>query len=182
MESLGSVIVMLSVVVYSWAVLGLIKPASAGLRNRWSSVPVWMASVVLLFIGVSLMEDGDSTPASSASRVPQDSVVAEPMEFDCADWNTDAFFEAAEVSDVIRCLQAGADPNARDESGDSPLHRAVLSGSRLETAAALLNGGADPNARNERGETPLFQAVMLGSLGTVTALLNAGADPNAGQP
>ena len=47
---------------------------------------------------------------------------------DCADWNTEAFFEAAEVSDVTRCLQAGMDPEARAESGYTPLHEAARSG------------------------------------------------------
>ena len=42
---------------------------------------------------------------------------------DCADWNTEAFFEAAEVSDVTRCLQAGMDPGARAENGITPRHR-----------------------------------------------------------
>ena len=41
---------------------------------------------------------------------------------DCADWNTGAFFEAAEVSDVTRCLQVGADLEARrDGSGYTPV-------------------------------------------------------------
>ena len=62
MESLGMVIVLLSVLVYSWAVLGLIKPVSAGLPNRWASVPVWIVSVVLLFSGMSFIEDSDPTP------------------------------------------------------------------------------------------------------------------------
>ena len=180
MESLGMVILLLSVGVYSWAVLGLIKPVSAGLPNRWASVPVWIGSVVLFIIGASFIEDGDTTPASSASRVPQAAAVAEPVEVDCADWDTAAFFEAAEASDVIRCLQEGADPNARGESGDSPLHRAALSGSPFETAVALLNAGADLNALDGLGGTPLqLAAAELGPPEMVTALLNAGADLNA---
>ena len=80
MESLSMVIILLSVGVYSWAVLGLIKPISAGLPNRWASVPIWIGSVVLFIIGGSFIEDGDNTPASSASRVPQASAVAEPID------------------------------------------------------------------------------------------------------
>ena len=75
---------------------------------------------------------------------------------------------------VQACLEAGADPKARDAVGDTPLHYAI---DRGEMAVLLLAAGADPNARNNRGETPLhsydtgFEVVVL--------LLEAGADPNA---
>jgi ankyrin repeat protein len=49
---------------------------------------------------------------------------------------------------------AGADPNALDHSGVTPLHRAV----RTRCAAAvqdLLEGGADMLAKNKSGATPL---------------------------
>ena len=56
---------------------------------------------------------------------------------DCADWNTAAFFEAAEVSDVTRCLQMGAAPEVRNEFGYTPLHSAAWSGAG-EAVTALL--------------------------------------------
>ena len=46
-------------------------------------------------------------------------------QLDCADWNTETFFEAAKVSDVTLCLQAGADPNARSGGGSTRLHWAA---------------------------------------------------------
>ena len=94
---------------------------------------------------------------------------------DCADWNTAAFFEAAEVSDVTRCLQMGAEPNARDGSGFTPLHFAAMSETG-EAVTALLEAGADPNARDRLGSTPLHSA-RTGE--AVTALVEAGVDPNA---
>ena len=78
---------------------------------------------------------------------------------DCADWNTDAsaFFEVAEVSDVIRCLQAGADLEVRDRSGYTPLHWAARSGGG-EAVAALIAADADPNARDNAGKLPVDYA------------------------
>ena len=106
-------------------------------------------------------------------------VMAEPTsKVDCADWNTTAFFEAAEVSDVIRCLQAGADLNARDGFGITPLHGAARTGT-VEMVTALLEAGADPNARDGLGITPLYMVAEAGSAEAVTALLQAGANPNA---
>ena len=40
------------------------------------------------------------------------SVSAEPV--DCADWNTEEFFEQAQSKQVRACLAAGADPLARN--------------------------------------------------------------------
>ena len=84
---------------------------------------------------------------------------------DCADWNTAAFFEAAEISDVMRCLQAGADPNV--------LPLAALSGN-AGAVKVLLEAGADLEARAEGGNTPLHMAALGETAETVTALLEAG--------
>ena len=95
---------------------------------------------------------------------------------DCADWNTGAFFEAADVSDVTRCLLAGADPNAGASSYSyTPLHMTARRGD-AEAVVALLEAGADPNAGAGRGHTPLYFAATAE---IVEALLAAGADPNA---
>ena len=175
MESASFSIFLLSIGVYLWAVVGLIKPAWGRLRNRWDSVGVWALSVVLL-IGGSLMHPGDTTPASSVSRMPQASAVGEPAEVDCADWDRLFFFEEAEVSDVVRCLQAGVDPKARNAVGWTPLHRAAGFGGTAEVVTALLEAGADQNARTF-GITPLHDAMEDAEV--VTALLEAGADLEA---
>ena len=53
---------------------------------------------------------------------------------DCADWNTRAFFEVTEVSDVTRCLQSGLDPQARNEF-DNTGFRQVTEQNRMLRAA-----------------------------------------------
>jgi hypothetical protein len=61
---------------------------------------------------------------------------------------------------TIRCLlDAGADVNAPDKNGATPLHRAV----RTRCAAAvkyLLEAGADPKLKNKPGSTPFHLAVQ----------------------
>ena len=60
----------------------------------------------------------------------------------CAKWNTRAFFDLASAADVSRCLRAGANVNARDNAGRTPLHWA----GRSKTPAvvdALLQGGIE---------------------------------------
>ena len=67
-------------------------------------------------------------------------------------------------------LEAGANPNARDESGQTPLHRAAGSGN-AEAIEALAAAGANLEARNESGQTPLHKAAERGTVEVVETLL-----------
>jgi cytohesin len=56
-------------------------------------------------------------------------------------------------------LEYGADPNARNEYGLTPLH---LAWDEPETAGALLEAGAEPTARDEQGLTALDYVAQSG--------------------
>jgi uncharacterized protein DUF6438/ankyrin repeat protein len=60
--------------------------------------------------------------------------------------------EGARVECVRLLAQAGANVNARDNEGNTPLHKSF----RVGVARELLKLGADVNARNNDGETPIF--------------------------
>jgi hypothetical protein len=64
-------------------------------------------------------------------------------------------------------LDLGADHDARDDDGNTPLH---LSVSHPAVIKQLLNDGADPGARNQTGQTPVDLARIGKYLATLEIL------------
>jgi ankyrin repeat protein len=60
---------------------------------------------------------------------------------------------------ITYLVQQGADPNALDNSGVAPIHRAVRTRSSY-AVKALIEQGADPRLPNKAGSTPLHLAVQ----------------------
>lgn len=73
-------------------------------------------------------------------------------------------------------LAKGANPNARDNDGNTPLIYAARIGFS-EGAELLLAGKASVDLTNRSGETALIKAVQAGDLPTVRLLLSVGANP-----
>ena len=87
----------------------------------------------------------------------------------CAAGNGDLF--------AMRCfVWKGVDVNAKDKSGETPLHCAASTG-RADMPELLIAEGADVNAVNNSGWTPLHAAA--GHAETAELLIAEGADVNA---
>ena len=104
--------------------------------------------------------------------------------------DTNHWAPAAQKATIELRIAVGADPNALDDLGVSPLPRAVRPRSSAGVQA-LLAGGADVRLTNTRGSTPLHLALRTtGRTGSGAArakleqrkiiqlLLDAGADPS----
>ena len=98
-------------------------------------------------------------------------------------WSPWVLHQAAEYTTnptIVRLLlQAGADPNAPDDNGLTPLHRGAENSNPM-VVTHLLDAGADLNARDNDGYTALhWAAAQSGNDRVVKALLDRGADPFA---
>ncbi len=86
-------------------------------------------------------------------------------------------FEGVDLQAIDRLLKDGADPNAQDDDGFSPLHFAAQE-SLPDAARLLLAAGANPDVEDSFGNTPLARAAHTEyGIQVIKLLLAAGADP-----
>ncbi len=82
-------------------------------------------------------------------------------------------------TDIVQLLIAhGADMNVQDRWGFTPLHAALRSRS-AETARLLIRRGAHVRTQSHDGETPLHAAATLGDIEIVRLLIAQGAEVRA---
>ncbi len=89
----------------------------------------------------------------------------------------DELFSAAEsgnVKEASRQIIYGANVNAKNKDGATPLHFATLSGHR-DVAELLISKGADVKAREKHGGTPLYFAAIMGHKDIAELLIAKGA-------
>ncbi|PIQ24039.1 hypothetical protein COW36_05840 [bacterium (Candidatus Blackallbacteria) CG17_big_fil_post_rev_8_21_14_2_50_48_46] len=72
-------------------------------------------------------------------------------------------------------IDKGADPNARDLAGYTPIKWAVAFSDQIEVLEFLVKNGADINLADAEGYTPLMSAAMGGNLEIVKFLIEKGA-------
>ena len=74
-------------------------------------------------------------------------------------------------------VRQGADVNAMNDDGETPLYAACFIGD-IEAASILLNAFADPNLLTKEGSSCLHNAVQAHNIDLVSRLLECGANPS----
>ena len=105
------------------------------------------------------------------------SVRAEGLEFPMWGAKAEEWWKTITPETIADYVAKGADVNARNEWGATPLHVAGASNAPPEVFDVLVRLGADVNAKNENGSTPLHRAAALNpNPEVIDALLDAGAN------
>jgi ankyrin repeat protein len=133
------------------------------------------------------------TPLHYAVETGNASIIMELLQFPNIDVNVTScnnntpfhlfcksFPTPSELSKIVDLfLIRGSNINAANDSGETPLFKAMLNPTiRLLMVRLLLEHGAKVNVTNERGETPLHYAIHLKRKDLVFTLLSEGANPH----
>jgi ankyrin repeat protein len=98
--------------------------------------------------------------------------------------SADALLDAVRArneQETVRLITAGADVNAGDSLGTTPLMWAARHGD-ADMVERLLRAGANAKAENVLGVTPMSEAALIGSEPVIRELLAAGVDPDSPNP
>ena len=99
-----------------------------------------------------------------------------PLHYFCKKFTPDYYDETKECF-VKNMIQKGADVNAQNLSGETPLMNTAFS-QNIPVAELLLANGASVNARTNKGDSPLLWAIKTSSETMVDFFLSKGADPS----
>lgn len=99
--------------------------------------------------------------AQSAKILFRHGAIVDRPPYDTCIWRPASMVASTVVTPVL--LECGANPNWRDENGNTPLHRVIQSrliSDPTEFIQLLLKCGADPALRNREGRTPHEEALL----------------------
>ena len=126
----------------------------------------YLGIVALVGLGLAACGRDESTPSTTGDYQPASLLEAVLL---------------GNRSAVDQFIAEGADVNAAEDDGTTPLMRAVH-GKFTDIAQRLIDAGADVAARNEYGVTALYLAARSGDAAATRALLVAGLDANTALP
>ena len=116
---MGMILVTASVAVFVWAVVGLIRPTWARLPSRAASVGVWVISVILLVVGISMLPDDPDGTTNEPERLAE--ALAYLNEIDDVTWvevdSNNAYLGFASVPEDLALIVNAAAMNGNEVLG-----------------------------------------------------------------
>lgn len=161
----------------------LTPPQAADLSDVNARGPCGMTPIMVAAIRGGGIDTGEDDEDDTAGAAIQD-LVAQGAELNATvdkTGETSLHLAAryARADAAKRLLDAGADANAQDNTGRTPLHAAVAADALGVFQILLRNRATNLNARMHEGTTPLILAARLAIEGMVQDLISAEADINA---
>jgi ankyrin repeat protein len=149
---------------------GYLAQVQALIDQKWKENPEEMKRVMAEIKAKEKKKAKVETP----KRVSFDPQLTQELidELNKEDWDD---VDASKIKDL---LDRGADLEAKDNDGNTPLHFASMRND-LELAKLLLDKGADLEANNECRRTPLHVATCWNRIEITKFLLERGADVEA---
>ena len=129
-------------------------------------------TILLVFTWVYFFEIDDFEKSKETQSAP-----SQPLSRLAAECPLCEAAKKANIGEIRRMLDDGANPNQSDKYGVTPLMQAAAFGG-AEALKILLDGGADVNRSNTNGFTALMWAATQGRAPIVKMLLDKGANPN----
>lgn len=126
-----------------------------------------------------LLEAGEEVKAKRAIRGYEDGVIIESD--DDERWTVLHIAAMQRNGSIPVLIDVGADVNAKNIDGDTPLHIAFLKSewdhhAVVDTIRTLVDAGADINAKNNDGDTVLHIASRKGKADLIPLLVSLGSD------
>ncbi|MFQ3168807.1 MAG: putative component of type VI protein secretion system [Limisphaerales bacterium] len=142
---------------------------TAGTVGAWpGGVSVFLFAVAVFFGGCSPEE----------LKVRGTAMIAVALLVGCGASNIWQDVQNGDMAAVQSQIESGADVDARDALGRTPLYYSIYN-EHPQITGLLVRSGADVNVKHNAGKTPLHLAAELGDTATVRLLLKAGAKVNA---
>ena len=115
--------------------------------------------------------------------VPQTTAAKEAKEVNSFEMFVQALKSDNTLAEIDKLIKNGADVNAKDKNGVTPLMLASfgsLDSDAVKAVKALIKAGANVNAKDDTGTTPLMWATnIFQNPDAIKVLIKAGADVNA---
>jgi ankyrin repeat protein len=155
-------------------------------KGNWGSTPLHYAAQeghmevaeLLIADGADLEAKADTgiTPPDWAYKYPE---IANLLRKHGGKYGTiHVAARGGDIEAVKEFLAAGADVDAKDKYGRTPLHRVAYEGHKA-IVELLIAKGADVDAKDEEEWTPLYVAAMEGQTEVAELLIAEGADVDA---